>query len=216
MSIATCGAERRVLLRDVSWATFRALATESRGGRLAYDRGRLEIMSPSYEHENVKGFIGRLVEAYAEECEIDVATAGSTTLSREDLERGIESDECYYIANAPRIRGKSDIDLPQDPAPDLAIEIDITRSSIDKLSICAALGIREVWLSDGSRVTIYVLRKEGKYRAVQESQVLPQFPVEELQQLLQERGQRSETALVREFRGRVRSQGAGKEGEAPL
>ena len=206
MSIATCGAERRVLLRDVSWATFRALAAETRGGRLAYDRGRLEIMSPSYEHENVKGFIGRLVEAYAEECEIDIATAGSTTLSREDLKRGIESDECYYIANAPLVRGKSEIDLPQDPAPDLAIEVDITRSSIDKLSICAALGIREVWVCDGSRVTIHVLRRDGRYRAVQDSRVLPQFPVAELNRLLQERGLHGETALVREFRRQVRSQ----------
>jgi len=209
MSIATCSAERRVLLRDVSWATFRALAAEAHGGRLAYDRGRLEIMSPSYEHENVKGFIRRLVEAYAEECEIDVATAGSTTLSREDLERGIESDECYYIANAPRVRGKSDIALPHDPAPDLAIEVDITRSSIDKLSICAALGIREVWLCDGLHVTMHVLRKDGKYRVVQASRVLPQFPVEELRRLLQERGLHSETALVRGFRRRVRSQRGG-------
>jgi hypothetical protein len=46
-------AERRLVLDGVSWLTYGRLVTElERGGsRLAYDQGRLEIMSPSFLHE---------------------------------------------------------------------------------------------------------------------------------------------------------------------
>ena len=57
------------------------------------------------------------------------------TLGREDLDRGIESDECYYIANAPRVRGKETLELPVDPPPDLAIEVDLASLSAAKLEI---------------------------------------------------------------------------------
>ena len=110
MSVVSSGNESRVVLHEVSWTTFQALSREATGGRLAYDRGTLEIMSPSYDHVSVKGLIGRLIEVFSEELDIDIAAAGSTTLGREDLDRGIESDESYYIKNATLVRGKSEID----------------------------------------------------------------------------------------------------------
>ena len=161
MSISSSRAESRVLLYDVSWATFQSLAREARGGRLAYDRGRLEIMSPSFEHENVKGLLGRLIEVFAEELGIDLTNAGSTTLFRSDLDRGIEADECFYIAHATMMRGKGHIELPLDPPPDLAIEVDISSSSIDKLAIwpnwgsprCGATTVKAFWPTCSKRMT---------------------------------------------------------------
>lgn len=204
MSTVTGSTDRRVVLDDVSWATFVALSKEARGGRLAYDRGRLEIMSPSYEHENVKGFIRRLVEVYTEELGIDISTAGSTTLSREDLARGIEPDECYYVASAKQVIGKEDIDLPVDPPPDLAIEVDISRSSVNKLAICGAIGITEVWRYVGSTIEIHVLGEEDEYAKATTSTVFPGFPFDELTRLLIERGSRSDTQVAREFRAWIR------------
>ncbi|WP_333312715.1 MULTISPECIES: Uma2 family endonuclease [unclassified Microcoleus] len=49
------------------------------------------------------------------------------------------------------------MDLNEDPPPDLAIEIDITRSSIHRLELYASLGVPEVWRYDGKRLTIYQL-----------------------------------------------------------
>ena len=43
-----------------------------------------------------------------------------TTFRREDLEKGLEPDQCYYITNEPKIRGKLELDLSVDPPPDLA------------------------------------------------------------------------------------------------
>jgi Uma2 family endonuclease len=85
MSTAAQTGESRVVLDNVSWATFEALVTETgpRRGRLAYEEGTLEIMSPSAEHEIIKSGIGLLVEAYAQEMGIDMAIVGSTTLKRQ-------------------------------------------------------------------------------------------------------------------------------------
>src|SRR5919112_2931639 len=58
-------AEQRVLLRNISWETYERLLDErgdSRVPRLAYDRGDLEIMSPSSEHESVAYFVAVLAE----------------------------------------------------------------------------------------------------------------------------------------------------------
>ena len=106
MSISLPQTENRVVLSDVSWATFEALLTDTnhRGSRFIYDRGNLEIMSPSYEHERLRRLIGRLIETYTEILGIPIQSAGSTTLKSELKQRGLEPDECYYIANEPLVR----------------------------------------------------------------------------------------------------------------
>jgi Uma2 family endonuclease len=145
---------------------------ESRVPRFAYDRGELEIISPSAEHESAAYFLELLVALFAEETGINAYGVGSTTFKREDLERGFEPDACFYVQNEERIRGKPRIDLDVDPPPDLVIEIDITSPSLNKLSIYARMGVPEIWRHDGGRVSIFVLR-EGEYAVVAEGAVLP-------------------------------------------
>jgi len=120
---------RRVILNEISWETYQRLM-EERGEhpqpRYAYDRGTLEIMVTSYEHENVKHVLDMLVELLAAELEIDIEGAASTTFQREDLAQGFEPDASFYVHQASRIRGQTQIDLDTDPPPDLVIEIDIS------------------------------------------------------------------------------------------
>lgn len=154
-------AEQRVMLHNVSWETYARLVAERgdrRVPRFAYDRGELEIMSPSTEHESVAYFLGLLVALFAGETGVNAYGVGSTTFKREDLERGFEPDSCFYVQNEERIRGKSRIDLDVDPPPDLVIEVDITSPSLAKLPIYARIGVREIWRHDGERVSIFVLR----------------------------------------------------------
>jgi Uma2 family endonuclease len=106
--------ENRTLLTGVRWETYRSLLfdlAENPSKRLTYDRGTLEIMTPLPEHEINKGFLGRLVQTTTEVLGLEVLSLCSTTLSREDLQRGIEPDECYYIANEALVRGKIDFDF---------------------------------------------------------------------------------------------------------
>lgn len=168
-------AEQRVVLHNVGWETYERLLADNESSsapRFTYDRGELEIMSPSPEHEAYNRSIALLVELLAEELNIDVYDLGSTTFRREDLERGFEPDSCFYIQNEERVRGKDRIDMAVDPPPDLVIEIDITSPSINKLQIYARLGVPEVWRYDGRELKILVL-KGMEYAEVGESVALP-------------------------------------------
>jgi Uma2 family endonuclease len=179
-------AEHRVILHNTSWETYERLMKErgeSRVPRFAYDRGELEIMSPSTEHESIAYYIGLLVAVFAEEAGIDLYGAGSTTFDREDLERCFEPDACFYVQNAERVRGKPRIDLSLDPQPDLVIGVDITSPSLDKFSIYARASIPEIWRHDGERLAIFELRGE-EYVEVAESRTLPPLTSEALSSLI--------------------------------
>lgn len=140
-------AGQTVILRGVGWETYESLLADHKdrsAPRFAYDCGELEIVSPSPEHEKLNRGLALLMEVVAEEFGGDVYALGSTTLRREDLERGFEPDSCFYIQNEERIRSKDRIDLEVDPPPDLVIEIDITSPSLDKNSIYARRGVPEI------------------------------------------------------------------------
>jgi Uma2 family endonuclease len=115
---------QRVLLRDVTWQEFETILDElgeHRAARIAYDRGVLEIMAPLPEHEDDKEIIGDLVKALLEELDIEFRSLGSTTFKNQQMLQGIEPDQCFYIQNESKIRGKKRLDLTQDPPPDLAL-----------------------------------------------------------------------------------------------
>ncbi len=198
-------AEQRVILDNIRWQTYLAILNDADNcrGRMTYDRGVLEIMAPSRLHENVKRLIGRMVETFTEELNIDIESASSTTFKREDLDRGFESDESYYIQHAADVRGKDEIDMPEDPPPDLLIEVDISRSSLNKFDIYSALGVPEVWRYNGEQLRFYVLEAEG-YVETQDSSVLPPLSASQLSHFLSQRLEQSETALIRGFRQWVR------------
>ncbi|MEA5536475.1 Uma2 family endonuclease [Crocosphaera sp. XPORK-15E] len=199
--------ETRILLTGVRWETYQGLAldlAENPSKKLTYDQGILEIMTPLPEHEINKGFLGRLVQTTTEVLGLEILSLCSTTLSREDLRKGIEPDECYYITNEVLIRGKINFDFNVDPAPDLAIEIDITSSSLNRLSIYEALGIGEIWRFDGQELFIYCL-KEGGYEEQEFSKVLPILSKSLILRFLKRRGEMGENALVNEFRQWLRN-----------
>jgi Uma2 family endonuclease len=157
--------EQRVTLHNVSWETYERLLADlqdSSAPRMTYDRGTLEIMSPSSEHERYNRTAAQIVEELAVEMNVNIDSLGSTTFRREDIDRGFEPDSCFYIRNAASVRGKKRIDLGVDPPPDLVIEIDITNPSLDKFPIFAKVGVPEVWRFDGSRLAIYELAA-GEY-----------------------------------------------------
>jgi len=195
-------------LEKVRWQTYQALLWdlgESSHKKLTFNRGILEIMSPLPEHEINKGFLGRLVKATTEVLGLEVLSLGSTTLSREDLQRGIEPDECFYIQNEQLVRGKTNFDFTIDPVPDLAIEVDITSSSLNRLEIYALLGVKEVWRFTAEDLFIYAL-ENGVYQVQEYSSVLPILSKQVMVNFLKQRGEKGENALLGEFRQWLRSQ----------
>ena len=61
------------------------------------------------------------------------------------------------------MRDRARIDLPVDPAPDLALQVDVTHSSLDRLAIYAALGVLEVWRLHEQGLAFHVLGPQGDY-----------------------------------------------------
>lgn len=197
-----------ILLNNITWQTYESLRSnlaEQPGIRLTYDRGKLEIMTPLAPHEKYKKLLGRFVEALTEETDRDICSLGSLTCKKEDLARGLEPDQCYYIQNEQVVWDKDQIDLNRDPPPDLVIEIDITSSSIDRLELYASLGVPEVWCYDGTRLIVYQLQ-ENEYAERSASPTFPFLPQAEILRFVELRKTTKEKALLRLFREWVRSQ----------
>jgi len=201
-------AESRFLLDDIGWRLYDFLLGElgNRPGlRVTFDRGRLEFMTLSYEHAWLRRRVGLLVQALAEELDLDFQGCGSTTLRNENVERGLESDEGFYIEHEPLIRGKKVLDLSRDPPPDLAIEIEVSRSSLDRMGIYAALRVPEVWRFDGEILRVYGLRADGTYEELAHSLCFPFLPLSEAVDMLKQTFQLSESGMPRALRTWIRN-----------
>ncbi|PHJ68400.1 hypothetical protein VF14_28825 [Nostoc linckia z18] len=193
-------------LSGISWQTYENLLAElsvNRRLRLTYNRGSLEIMAPSPEHERYKRIAGRFVETLAEELKVRIECLGSTTFKRPELS-GAEPDECFYIENINAIKGKKRIDLAQDPPPDLVVEIDITSSSINRFQVYADMGVPEIWRYDGKDFSINVLQNQ-KYISVEQSLAFPNLPLTEISNFLEKVEEKDYLELVQEFRQWVKS-----------
>lgn len=198
--------EVRAVLYGVSWHTYVDLRENPDNDHLhmTYDRGALEIMAPSAAHGRYDSFIAMVVNAWAEELEIPICNLEDMTCKREDIEKGFEPDKCFYVRNEPSMWQKMEVDLTIDPPPDLAIEIDMTRSAIKKItSIYAAFGVPEVWRFDGSKLQAYELI-EGGYRPRESSLAFPRLPLEKVEELARQVGQVRELTLIHGFREWVR------------
>ncbi|HAA30832.1 MAG TPA: hypothetical protein DCE56_27975 [Cyanobacteria bacterium UBA8553] len=198
-------AEATVVLNGVSWQTFKALMADigdNRACRIAYDQGLLEIRTPLQEHEVPKGLLESFIEAIADELEIEVMKLGALTLEREDLTRAIEPDSCFYIQNESLVRSKN-IDLSNDPPPDLVIESDYTSSSLNKFTIYASLGVPELWRYRRQTLQVYQL-VEGNYELSDTSLAFPFLPIAEIPGFIEQSKTIGQRAAVRLWRSRIR------------
>jgi Uma2 family endonuclease len=195
-----------VVFHDMTWDDYEAQLqiVGERPIRVTYDQGTMEVFMPSFGHEDDVYRLGRMVDTLTEELEIPVKAGRTTTHKRRDLDRGAEPDQCYWLGDdARRMAGKRQLDLGFDPAPTLAIEFDITQSSLDRLAIFAVLGIPEVWhLTAGSFQFLHL--HDGSYQALDRSRAFPALPSAEIARFLEEGRTGEDTAWVRSFRRYVR------------
>jgi len=199
--------EQLVILDRVTWETYDRLITEHgerSGTRFTYDEGVLQIMVVSSRHERPNRLLATLVMVLAEEWAIDIEQLGSMTFQREDLQKGFEPDSCFYIRHADAVRNKGRVDLAFDPPPDLSIEVNITRGSLNRFPIFAAVGIPEVWRFDGSKVTIFRL-ETGEYVEAANSLSFPAVTGEILTQFLEDSRKLKSPAWFRKVREWARS-----------
>lgn len=160
-------------------------------------------MSVSFKHENRKSRLGSFVAALVEEMEIEMVSGGNMTCRNEEMECALEPDECYWIAHEIAVRGREDIDFDVDPPPDLSLEIEISRSAMDRMEIYAALGVPEVWRWNGETLSVHLLGARGTYRVSRRSKAFPFLPLDDFASFLT-RTDLTEMKLNRAFRAWVR------------
>jgi len=200
--------EQRVVLNNINWQLFESLLSamgENRASRLAYDQGTLEIMSPLMPHENTKRLIEKLIDILVLELKLNIKSVGSMTCKRKDLERGIEPDSGFYIQNESLVRRKRELDLTQDPPPDLMLEVDFTSSSLDKEPIYRALGVPEVWCYASGKLTIKRLQQDG-YKLLIYSPTFANLPLTEIPRFLEQSEEIGEVEMLLAFQSWVREQ----------
>jgi len=211
----TAEPDYRVVIHGVDWAFYEQLVDsipEGSNVHADYDGKDVEIMSLSPFHDGVKKFLGRFVELTAEELEIPCTGLGQTTWKRPRLSRGLEADECYYFVGekltaAAEAIGRLSKDVAEYPDPDMAIEVDVSPSKIDRPGIYAALRVAEVWRFDGerNRMVIERLTADGTYQAAESSQFLP-VRAEEVGRWVLEEDRRDGSAWGRRLRAWVRAE----------
>ncbi len=179
MSTATASAiepREHIVLRGISWKTYEAMVEDlsDQHVRLIYDQGVLELMSPSTPHERYSMLFGRLVMDVLVGLRMEFEAAGESRWKHEAAERGLEPDQCFFLTpeKLAIVLGRP-TGRPDDPLPDLAIEIDWSEPAIDRDRIYASLGIPELWKFDGDRLRIGHLRDDGTYEDRPESRFLP-------------------------------------------
>jgi Uma2 family endonuclease len=165
-----------VVIPDTDWATYtQALKLfESRPAvRVIYDRGRMQIMAPSLEHDDDSRVFTAILTVASMRTRTLLKFGGAVTLRREDLDRGIEGDEVFWVGeNARRMAGVRQLDLTAHPPPSLAVEVEVSRSILDKPAIYAAIGVPELWRLDGDHLRFFAL-DSGSYTAIPVSRSFP-------------------------------------------
>ena len=202
--------EKRVTLRGLTWQGYQQILgalPESRAARLTYDHGILEISMPLESHEFALRLIERFIIILIFEMGMKIKTMGSTTLNREDLDRGAEPDNAYYIQNQAKVAGRK-VNLAEDPAPDLVVEVDITHTDIDKKCLYAAMGVPEFWSYNGQEWRIYQLQ-EKTYQECDRSPTFPGVKKEYLYNFLA-KAQQDEIEAEKEFRSLIQEKIAEK------
>ena len=162
--------DQPVVIEGVDWDGYEALLAlrgERSQPKLAYLDGAVELMSTSRIHEGLKSGVGRLVEAFCFERDIDFSAYGNWTLTQRIKRASVEADECYIFGSRPMDKDR----------PDLAIEIVWASGGINKLEAYRRLEVGEVWFWKRDAISVHVLGRDG-YAAHERSVCLPALDLE--------------------------------------
>lgn len=161
-----------LVLQGYTWDHYLSLGElfEDSGVRIRFLHDSIEIMPPvSADHESRKIHVSCLVEQWCLEKDITLIGRGSTTLKQENIAGG-EPDESYCIGE-PK------------PVPDLAIEIALTSGGLSKRSFYQVYRVPEVWIWRNEKLQVFVLNSQsGEYGEASESEVLPDIPIQAVEQ----------------------------------
>jgi Uma2 family endonuclease len=149
----------QVVTIEGDWAKFKLIqqgCAQSRGVRLFYFNGTIEILMPSRAHEIFSDVFHVLLSLYLLHSGIDFLGTGSADQEAEGISAA-QPDRAYCIGGIK-------------PVPDLSIEVVFSSGGIDKLARYQAIGVPEVWFWEDGVLMLYCLRSSG-YERVERSEL---------------------------------------------
>jgi Uma2 family endonuclease len=162
IQVETHQGDIRTIQRHRTWEQFKHLQKgfeNTRGIRLFYYNGTIEILMPGEAHELFKSIIGFLIETFLFNRAIEFKPTGSMTQEKEGF-ASAEADESYEIQGFK-----------------LSIEVNFTSGDASKLERYQALGVDEVWIWEDGVLAMYHLRS-GKPEKVTHSQIPALSPID--------------------------------------
>jgi Uma2 family endonuclease len=197
----------RLILQGEPWESYVRLLNIFDGRRhvrITYDRGLLEIMTLSPDHEGAGFLIAQFIVILTRALGLPLAAYGTMTFRRRKKQRGLEPDGCFWIQNEAKVRSlRKRFDPKRDPPPDLVLEVDIESSSANRMGVYRTMGVPEVWRYDGKVFQIHVLAGQG-YAVSDTSRTFPQLKSADLAPFLAMRGQADLNAILNQFEAWVR------------
>jgi Uma2 family endonuclease len=190
-----------ILLENVPWQDLETILfkRQKNGGTLlAYDQGTLELITPSSQHQEYREILEEFIIMLLDVQNINYRCLGAMLWQRPDLKISLEVDSCFYIQNLSAIDKMLTISLPENPPPDLVLEIDLTRKSLSRRSMYSRLGIPEIWRCDENKLKIYHLQGQ-EYQPSPRSLVFPEIALESLPQIIKNNIKSGRVAVRREF-----------------
>ncbi len=156
-----------------SWEDFKAIQTvmtSQTGVRITYLDGVIEFMTLGEYHETIKSMIAILLGIYFWQEGIEFCPVGSATRESKEKSVSFEPDESYYLGEKKE-------------HPDLAIEVNVTSGSSQKLAKYQRLGIQEVWMWQDAKLVIFSLDGD-RYQEIPTSQLLPKLDIALLEECI--------------------------------
>lgn len=152
----------RTIQRGKTWTQFEHLQQgfeHTRGVKLSYYSGTIEILMPGAAHELFKKIIAILIELFLLDRQIEFEPTGSMTQKIEGT-ASAEADESYVIQGAK-----------------LCVEVNFTSGDESKLDCYQVLGVDEVWFWEDGVLAVYHLQSDG-YQRVSRSQIPALAPID--------------------------------------
>ena len=197
------------VIYGVSWEIYESLIKKYWGEnapRLTYDSGILEVeMSNSAEHEEATRTLEVILAEILIELEIDFRIFGSMTFKKKIIRQGFEPDACFYIKSLEKIEGQTNFGIENKVPPDLIIEVNRTSSSVPRMPVFAAFGVKEIWRFADEKVKFYAL-ENNVYIEVEKSVAVPILSSEKATEFLLESREMKSTAWAKQVRNWVNEQ----------
>jgi Uma2 family endonuclease len=144
--------DQRLLIDNLDWSAYVGIndaIVERPNLKMVYCDRRLTLVSKGLRHNRYASRLGCLVNALAAALKMRWEIAASATFRKPEKRVGVEGDGTFYFGpHADIMKGPKDIDLDTQPPPDLAIEVEVSRSADDAVIVWGRLGVPEVWRFD--------------------------------------------------------------------